>query len=197
MDPITLGLLMAMGAGGAAALVRIRRRGKVEPGQPRRPVAAVRPEAKPTVEVDPTRVKVGDVLLYLGESYWLAGELSLQREGSAALRVFCAPEKGKARWVALPRQGDNVYVLEEDEALRGMGWPGVELMLRGRTLRAQEQGSCAVAPAGEVGAGWEGVGRYAVFRALETIAVVVEQGANRLALSGKMVPRALVDRLGS
>ncbi len=195
MDPITLGLLMAMGAGGAAALVRLRRRGKVEAGQPKRPAAAARPAAP--VEVDPSRVKVGDVLLYLGESYWLAGELSLQREGSAALRVFSAPEKGKARWVALPRQGDSLYILDEDEALRGMGWPGVELMLRGRTLRAQEQGSCAVAPTGEVGAGWEGVGRYAIFRALETVAVVVEQGANRLALSGKMVPRALVERLGS
>lgn len=195
MDPITLGLLMAMGAGGAAALVRLRRRGKVEAGQPRRPAAVSRPSAP--VEVDPTRVKVGDVLLYLGESYWLAGELSLQREGSAALRVFSAPEKGKARWVAFPRQGDSLYILDEDEALRGMGWPGVELMLRGRTLRAQEQGSCAVAPAGEVGAGWEGVGRYAIFRALETVAVVIEQGANRLALSGKMVPRALVERLGS
>lgn len=197
MDPITLGLLMAMGAGGAAALVRLRRRGRVEPGQPQRPVKAPRPAVATKVEADPTAVKVGDVLLHLGESYWLAGELSLQREGAAALRVFCAPEKGRARWVALPRQGDSLYLLDEDEALRDIGWPGVELVLRGRTLRALEQGSCAVAPRGEVPSGWEGVGRYAVFRALETVAVVIEQGSNRIALSGKMVPRALVERLGT
>ena len=44
--------------------------------------------------------------------------------------------------------------------------------------------------------GWSGAGRYAVFRAMETVAVVVEQGSNRLALKGKTVPRRMVERMG-
>jgi hypothetical protein len=58
-----------------------------------------------------------------------------------------------------------------------------------------EQGACAVAPSGEVEAGWEGVGRYALYRAMETVAVFVEMGPKRLALRGKSVPRRLVEKL--
>ena len=60
-------------------------------------------------------LQVGATLLLSWMSrVWLAGELSLQREGSAALRLFQAPDKGKTRWVAVPRQGDSYYVLEAD-----------------------------------------------------------------------------------
>lgn len=197
MDPISLGILMAVGAGGAAAVARWRkRRGEARAEKAASTKESPRPRPARPQEGD-AALRVGDVILYLGDEYWLAGELSLQREGTAALRLFQAPEKGRSRWVALPRQGDSLYVLETDAELAKLGWPGVEVPLKGRTLRPVEQGACAVAPSGEVESGWEGVGRYAVFRALETVAVVVEQGHNRLALSGKLVPRALTQRLGA
>jgi hypothetical protein len=87
-------------------------------------------------------------------------------------------------------------VLRTNERLAAMGWPGVEVPFEGMVLRPVEQGACAIAPAGEVERRWEGVGRYAVFRAMETVAVVIEQGTQRLALTGKAVPRRLFEKLG-
>ena len=63
-------------------------------------------------------------------------------------------------------------------------------------MRRVEEGACTIIPSGEVPEGWSGAGRYAVFRAMETVAVVVEQGSNRLALKGKTVPRRMVERMG-
>lgn len=196
MDPITLGLLMAVGAGGAAAVARWRKRrgGRARPSTAR--AARGREERAARDEADERAVRVGDVLLHLGDEYWLAGELALMREGAAALRLFSAPEKGADRWVALTRDGESLYVLHPDAALAALGWPGVEVPLQGLMLRPVEQGACAVSPGGEVPDGWEGVGRYAVFRAMERVAVVVEQGSRRLSLSGKSVPRRLVEKLG-
>jgi hypothetical protein len=112
------------------------------------------------------------------------------------VRLFSAPERGSVRWLAVPRTGESVYVLHTDKDLLALGWPGVELPLRGTTLRPLEQGPCAIGVQGEVEARWEGLGRYGVFRALETVAVVLEQGGQRLALSGKAVPRRLLEKLG-
>lgn len=193
MDPITLGLLMAIGAGGAAAAVRWRKQQRGAK-RPARAVTSSKPEARR--ESDPSALKVGDVLLWMGDEFWLAGELRMVREGAPVLRVFTAPEKGRDRWIALTRQGDQVYILDRDTDLEGMGWPGVEVPSQGLTLRPVEQASCAITAQGEVDAGWEGVGRYAVFRAMETVAVFVEQGNQRVALRGKTVPRRLVEKLG-
>lgn len=190
MDPISLGLLMAIGAGGAAAAVRWRMQKRATPVPPTPP----KPEARR--EGDPSALKVGDVLLWMGDEFWLSGELRMMREGAPALRVFTAPEKGRDRWVALTRQGDQVFLLDRDPSLEALGWPGVEVPSQGTVLRPVEQGSCAITAQGEVDAGWEGIGRYAVFRAMETVAVFVEQGRQRLALRGKIVPRRLVEKLG-
>lgn len=186
MDPITVGLLVAVGAGGAAAVARWWKK-KTQVATERAPRQESRKDSD---------VRVGDVLMHLGEEYWLSGELSLIREGTPAMRLFPAPEKGRERWVAVPRGEDSVFVMREEHTLAAMGWPGVEMPLEGLVLRAVEQGACAVSPSGEVPATWEGVGRYAVLRAAETVAVVVEQGTQRLALVGKVVPRRLVERLG-
>lgn len=195
MDPITIGMLVAMGAGGAAAVARWRRRREAKTDAteaPPRPAPRKEQRATP----GPGEYKVGDVLLHMGDEYWLAGELALMREGSAAMRVYSAPERGKERWLAFPREGDSLYVLRVDEKLAAMGWPGVEIPFQGMTLRPLEQGACAIAPSGEIERRWEGVGRYAVFRAMETVAVVIEQGAQRLALTGKAIPRRLFEKLG-
>jgi hypothetical protein len=195
MDPITIGLLAAMGAGGAAAVARWRRRRRGAKGERvEAERVAARKESRANAAAGEHRV--GDVLLHMGDEYWLAGELALMREGSAAMRVCSAPEKGKERWLAFPREGESLYVLRTNERLAAMGWPGVEVPFEGMVLRPVEQGACAIAPAGEVERRWEGVGRYAVFRAMETVAVVIEQGTQRLALTGKAVPRRLFEKLG-
>jgi hypothetical protein len=193
MDPISLGLLMAFGAGGAAAAVRWRKRRSEGPGaKPATPSTRAEPRREP----DPGALKVGDVLLWMGDEFWLSGELRLVREGAAVLRVFTAPEKGRDRWLALTAKGDQVYILDRDAALEGIGWPGMEVPSQGQTLRPVEQSPCAITPSGEVEPGWEGVGRYAVFRAMETVAVFIEQGRQRIALRGKSVPRRLIEKLG-
>jgi hypothetical protein len=200
MDPISLGLLMAIGAGGAAAVARWRRRREREsmkPGEARAKAAeAASQRSGPQVSREAGAYRVDEVLLFLGEEYWLAGELALVREGTPALTLFVAPERAQDRWLAAPRQGDVLYALEADAALAKLGWPGVEVPSAGGTMRRVEEGACTIVPSGEVPEGWAGAGRYAVFRAMETVAVVVEQGSNRLALKGKTVPRRMVERLG-
>lgn len=191
MDPISLGLLMAIGAGASAVAVRWRKRR--EDGRASGPAPVARPE--PRRETDPAALKVGDVLLWMGEEFWLSGELRMVREGASVLRVFSAPEKGRDRWVALSAKGDTLHFLDRDSALEGIGWPGTEVPSQGLVLRPVEQGACAVTPSGEMEPGWEGVGRYALYRAMETVAVFVEMGSKRLALRGKSVPRRLVEKL--
>lgn len=193
MDPISIGLLVAMGAGAAAAAARWRRaRDRRPPPRDEDPPPRGRRQNSPAAGEH----RVGDVLLYMGDEYWLAGELCLTRDGSAALRLYAAPERGKDRWLAFPREGDSAFVLRADDALEAMGWPGTEIPRQGVVLRPVEQGSCVIAPSGEVEQRWEGVGRYAVFRAMEHVAVVVEQSGQRLALTGKAIPRRLLEKLG-
>ncbi|MDB4931157.1 MAG: hypothetical protein JWM10_3641, partial [Myxococcaceae bacterium] len=158
--------------------------------------AAPAESAGPPVSRAAGAYRVDEVLLFLGEEYWLSGELALVREGTPALTLFVAPERAQDRWLGAPRQGDVLYALQADAALAALGWPGVEVPSAGGTMRRVEEGACTIVPSGEVPAGWSGAGRYAVFRAMETVAVVVEQGSNRLALKGKTVPRSLVERMG-
>src|SRR5262245_8725463 len=132
MDPFVLGLVAVMGASAAvAARIRRLRRGDSAPDKSTTPRTA----ATAGATADPDAVRVGDVLTYLGDEYWLAGELSLLREGAPAVRLFTAPERGRERWVALPRDGRSVWVLYTDSDLAAIGWPGVEIPSGGRLLR--------------------------------------------------------------
>ncbi|MBK6529530.1 MAG: hypothetical protein IPF99_08005 [Deltaproteobacteria bacterium] len=195
LDPISLGLLMAIGAGGAAAVARWRRKRERPSAAPAKATEAAQ-RTGPQVSREAGAYRVGEVLLFMGEEYWLAGELALVREGTPALTLFVAPERAQDRWLAAPRQGDVLYALVTDAPLADLGWPGVEVPSAGGTMRRVEEGACTIIPSGEVPEGWSGAGRYAVFRAMETVAVVVEQGSNRLALKGKTVPRRMVERMG-
>jgi len=192
MDPVSIGLLVAIGAGAAAAASRWRRSRQQLPPREPPPPSSRRPRTPPPT----SEHRVGDVLLHMGEEYWLAGELCLTRDGSPTLRLYAAPERGKDRWLAFPREGSSAYVLRADDTLLAMGWPGTEIPHQGTVLRPAEQGPCAIIPSGEVEQRWEGVGRYAVYRAMEHVAVVVEQSTQRLALTGKAIPRRLLEKLG-
>lgn len=196
LDPISLGLLMAIGAGGAAAVARWRRKRERPSKAPAKTTEAAAQRTGPQVSREAGAYRVGEVLLFMGEEYWLAGELALVREGTPALTLFVAPERAQDRWLAVPRQGDVLYALVADAPLAALGWPGVEVPSAGGAMRRVEEGACTVVASGEVPEGWSGPGRYAVFRAMETVAVVVEQGSNRLALKGKTVPRRMVERMG-
>lgn len=187
---------MAIGAGGAAAVARWRRKRERPSAVPAKATEAAAQRTGPRVSREAGAYRVGEVLLFMGEEYWLAGELALVREGTPALTLFVAPERAQDRWLAAPRQGDVLYALVADAPLADLGWPGVEVPSAGGTLRRVEEGACTIVPSGEVPEGWSGAGRYAVFRAMETVAVVVEQGSNRLALKGKTVPRRMVERMG-
>jgi hypothetical protein len=196
MDPITLILVGVCASGAAAALgLRARRRDSLPGGEGGASALRTKPVADARRNGDD--VKVGDVLLYLGDEFWLAGGLSLVREGSPALRVFSAPERGQNRFLAIPRDARAVWVLQADEELDSLGWPGVEVPTGGRMMRRAEYGNAAVTHEGEGFTGWEGLGRYAVFRAHDGIALVVEGPAKqRLALVGREIPRQLIEKMG-
>jgi hypothetical protein len=193
MEPILLGVIALVGAPAVAATarwIRGRQRAAPEPSPQRLPASAT------TIARD--GIRVGDVLTHLGDSYWLSGELSLKREGSGVLRLFVAPEKGRDRWLALPRDGQSVWILETSRDLAAMGFPGVELPVGGRVLRRTEHGNVAIEPLGESTLGWEGLGRFALFRGHDRVAVFLEGPDRRLVLGleGREIPRQLVQKLG-
>lgn len=195
MDPIIFGTIVLVGAPAAAAVGRWLRRKQNAPAKP----AAVAPRllADPR---DAQSLRVGDVVTYLEQSYWLSGELSLKREGVQILRLFLAPEKGGDHWLALLRDGQNVWILEDDRELAAGGLPGVEFPLGGRMLRRSEFGNVAIAPSGECAKEWEGMGRFAMFRSHDTVAIYLESTVHgmrgRLALRGREVPRQLLQKMG-
>jgi len=193
MDPFVLSVVAIVGASAAvvARLRRVRAAKGAEGGAKQLPAGA-------GANGGDAAVKVSDVLTYLGDEYWLAGEIAVMREGAAVVRLFSAPERGRERWVALPRDGRSVWVLFADPEMGSIGWPGVEVPSGGRVLRRFEYGNAALAVSGELPSGaWEGMGRFALFRAHDAVAVAIEgPGAVRLALVGKEIPRQLVQKMG-
>ncbi len=194
MDPVTLILVGLCASGAATALgMRVRRRAGEAEKPPARPPRGRTAQSSSRDE----ETRVGDVLTYMGDEFWLAGALSIVREGAAVLRIFSAPERGPDRFLAIPRDGRSVWVLYVDEELRSIGWPGVEVPSAGRMLRRMEYGNAAFTQEGDGLASWEGTGRFAVFRAHDGVAVVIEgPGQQRLALVGREIPRQLIEKMG-
>lgn len=188
MDPLVLGMLVLAGASTAVAM-RIRwarRSGKQQP---------TAPQGSDGIRAE--NVRVGDVLTYLGEEFWLAGEVTLMREGVTVLRLFAAPERGRERWVALPKDGRSLWVLYVEPELSAVGWPGTEVPVGGRMLRRFEHGSVLLVPRGEGTSQWEGRGRFALLRAHDCVAAVIENShKERLALMGREIPWQLVQKMG-
>ena len=192
MDPIIFGTIVLVATPAAAAVARFFRRRKQDPKSASTPPPRLLSDPR-----DAQILRVGDVVTYLEESYWLAGELSLKREGVQVLRLFLAPEKGADRWLAVLRDGLSVWILEADSELAAVGFPGVELPLGGRTMRRSEFGNVALMPQGECAKEWEGMGRFAMFRAHDTVAIYIESAVRgRLALKGREIPRQLLQKMG-
>ena len=72
---------MAIGAGGAAAVARWRRKRERPSAAPAKATEAAQ-RTGPQVSREAGAYRVGEVLLFMGEEYWLAGELALVREGT-------------------------------------------------------------------------------------------------------------------
>ncbi len=200
MDPVTLSVVFAVSCSSAfATWIGVRRRAKAQHRE--RDASSRAGTTEPTAARIPgdasSWARVGEVLTYLNEAYWLSGELLLLREGAPVVRMFLAPERGQDRWIGIPRDGRTVWVLREDRALGAIGWPGVEISTRDGSLRRSEHGSVALAVSGELSPGWEGVGRFAIFQSIENIALFVEGPAReRLALLGRAIPKSLVEKVG-
>jgi hypothetical protein len=184
VDPVTLGILLGVAVSGAATALGLRRG--------RKPAARAQADRR----VREGEIQVGAVLTHLGDEYWLAGEVSFVREGSAALRVFVSPQRGGDRWVALTRDATAVWFLDVAPDLAAIGWPGVEVAVSGKLLRRVETGTAVVSTAGESVGGWGGSGRFATFRGAELVALFAEASGQKLALLGNEVPRALIQQLG-
>lgn len=198
MEPFIIGVVSVVGASVIAA-IRARRRRRQSAAAKALPAGGAKALTTEGGKVIPasTQARVGDVLSHLGDEFWLSGELALVREGAVVMRLFSAPERGKERWVALPRDGKSLWILFVDSDLQGVGWPGVEVPIGGKMFRRDEQSRAAVMPSGEVSNSWEGVGRYATFKSLDAVAVVLESASvQRLALVGREVPWQLVEKVG-
>lgn len=143
-------------------------------------------------------LRVGDVLLYVGDELWLAGALELDEEGTR-IWLFRAPENARVGWVVqLDERGDELALALESAEIPEGPVPD-RLPLGGRLLSLRRRGRAKVRARGEqvpkVGAG--SAARFVVLEdAGGRMAVVVDlEGAGRVALVGDRVERALIDVL--
>lgn len=146
---------------------------------------------------DPRRgLKVGDVLLHIGDELWLAGRLELDEEGTP-LVLFRAPESPRAGWVAqLDEQARELALLTESSEVPEGHVPD-RLPIGGRILSLHRRGSARVRAEGEHLPAHAPRARFTVLSdAGGRLAIVVDfDGAPRLTLIGDRVERALIDVL--
>jgi hypothetical protein len=180
----------AFAVAGAIARALTQRRFEREQERARRLELAAR-------ALDPRRgLRVGDVLLHVGDSLWLSGGLELDEEGSV-LRLFRSPESPRASWIAqLDEEGSELALLSEASEVPEGSVPD-RLPVGGRLLSLLRRGRARVRGEGEH---LPPHGPSALFTLLSDVGgrllVVVDfEGAPRLALSGDRVERALFDVL--
>ncbi|MDP3273752.1 MAG: DUF4178 domain-containing protein [Deltaproteobacteria bacterium] len=190
MDPLLVGVIVFVAAPAAAATARWIRGMRANNAAP-----APKPLALTAQSGD--GIRIGTVVTHLGETYWLAGCLSLRRDGSTLFRVFLAPEQGQDRWVIIPRDDSWVWIVDRVAALESMGFPGVEVPYEGRVLRRAEHGQVGIEAAGEGVRGWEGLAKFGVFRSVDRVALFIERADRKhYALVGREVPRSSLQTLG-
>jgi hypothetical protein len=146
---------------------------------------------------DPRRgLRVGDVLLHVGDELWLAGAIELDEEG-ATFVLFRTPENTRAGWVAqLDDEGRELALLSESTEIPDGSIPD-RLPVGGRVLSLHKRGRARARARGEH---LPKVAPGARFTMLSDVggrmAIVVDfEGAPRLTLVGDRVERALIDVL--
>lgn len=146
---------------------------------------------------DPRRgLRVGDVLLHVGDSLWLAGAIELDEEGTTFV-LFRAPENERASWVAqLDDEGRELALLSESADVPDGSIPD-RLPIGGRLLSLHKRGRARASVRGEH---LPKTGPTARFTMLSDVggkmAIVIDfEDAPRLTLLGDRVERALIDVL--
>nr|MDQ3036205.1 hypothetical protein [Myxococcota bacterium] len=146
---------------------------------------------------DPRRgLRVGDVLLHIGDSLWLAGAIELDEEGTTIV-LFRTPENTRASWVAqLDDEACELALLSESTEIPDGSIPD-RLPVGGRLLSLSKRGRARVRTRGEH---LPKIGATARFTILSDVggrmAIVIDfDGAPRLTLVGDRVERALIDVL--
>lgn len=174
----------------AVARVVVQRRAAREAERDRRLEAAARAS-------DPRRgLKVGDVLLHVGDELWLAGRLELDEEGTK-VALFRAPGSARAGWIAqLDDEARELALLAESVEVPEGHVPD-RLPIGGRLLSLHRRGSARVRGEGEHLPAHAPKARFTILAdAGGRLAIVVDfEGAPRLTLVGDRVERALIDVL--
>lgn len=99
--------------------------------------------------MDPRRgLQVGDVLLHLGESFWLSGSIELDEEGRR-FTLFRSPENAEISWVLqLDEEGRDLALLSECSEIPEGAVPA-QLRLGGRLLSLERRGRASARGKGE------------------------------------------------
>jgi hypothetical protein len=180
----------AIAAATAVARVVLERRAQREEERLRKVASAA-------AATDPRRgLRVGDVLLHVGDELWLAGLVELDEEGTR-IRLFRVPASPRASWVAqLDDEARELALLSESPDIPDGSVPD-RLPLGGRLLSLRKRGRAKARGDGESIPAIGAAARFTILGdAGGRIVIVVDfEGAPRLALVGDRVERALVDVL--
>jgi len=184
-----------MAAGTAVAgFVRSRRRASRARAEAAKQAAAPAPDAAKAARA--RGLRVDDVLLYADEELWLAGVLDLDEEGFVA-RLFRTPGAKRCDWlVQLDTEADRVAVLRDTTEVPTGSVPE-RLRIDGMLLSLVRRGRARVRSEGaQLPAAGE-TARYAILAASggRTLVVLDFDGARRIAASGELVPREMLDLL--
>jgi hypothetical protein len=187
---LAIGAAVAVAASALALAIANRRAA-------RRQVEKARRQAELARVTDPRRgLRVGDVLLHLGDALWLAGVIELDEEGSR-IQLFRVFENARARWLAqLDEHAQELALLSESSEIPEGNVPD-RMPIGGRVLSLRRRGRAVVRTRGEHLPSLSGTARFAILgEAGGRLAIVVdpESGA-RLTLVGDRVERGLFEVL--
>jgi hypothetical protein len=141
---------------------------------------------------------VSDVLLYADTELWLAGCLELE-DGAEVLRLFVTPGAKRSSYVAqLDREGEELATLDPTDGVSAGRVPD-ELSREGARLRLRKRGRVGVRSEGEALPAHTGQADYVLLGdpSGRLLLVIDFVGGGRLALSGEIVPRGMLDVLAS
>lgn len=142
-------------------------------------------------------LRVGDVLLHVGDELWLAGAIELDEEGTP-LVLFRTPENARATWIAqLDDDARELALLAESTEIPEGAVPD-RLPIAGRLLSLRRRGRARVTTRGEHVPTLPASARFTILAdagGRTAIVVDFEGTGTRIALVGDRVERALIDVL--